>query len=208
MPVDPMQRLTQSGTPCSVQKRSGSVIKITSASMLVLLIGVFLSMPQVLAAREREVRVPWEELAPLVEGRDVETVLTNGVYVRGRAQKVLHRELEVRVKRTSDAAVIPKGETRIPRELLGALTVKSRKGPARVLLPPAMVFGVSLTLSRFTSIEDHVSSAVWYPIAIGTGIAGYLLGRRLDTQSMRIIVTPTHSQRSEVAERSDYETPE
>ncbi|MCL4850733.1 MAG: hypothetical protein KJZ78_05050 [Bryobacteraceae bacterium] len=190
MPVNPVQRWTQSGTLFSPQKRCRSVSKITSGSMLALLISVFLSMPQVLAAREREVRIPWEELAPLVEGRDVETVLTNGVYVRGRVQKVLFRELEVRVKGTSDAAVIPKGETRIPRELLVSLTVKSRKGPARVLLPPAMVFGVSLILSRFTSIEDHVSSAVWYPIAIGTGIAGYLLGRRVDTQHLRIIVAP------------------
>ncbi len=36
------------------------------------------------AGAPQEVTVRWEELAPLVEKRQIETVLANGVHIRGR----------------------------------------------------------------------------------------------------------------------------
>ncbi len=38
----------------------------------------------------KEVAVRWEELAPLVEKRQIETVLTNGVHIRGRVEQALY----------------------------------------------------------------------------------------------------------------------
>jgi hypothetical protein len=88
-----------------------------------------------LLAAEPEVRARWEELPALVEGRDVEMVLRNGVYVRGRAGEATPDALQVRVRKTSDPEVIPKGPTAIPREQVSVLTVRWRKGPARLRRP-------------------------------------------------------------------------
>jgi hypothetical protein len=89
---------------------------------------------QPVLAAEPEVCARWEELPALVEGRDVEMVLRNGVYVRGRAGEVTPEALPVRVRKTSDPAVIPKGPTAIPREQISVLTVRWRKGPGRFLM--------------------------------------------------------------------------
>ncbi|MCP5112852.1 MAG: hypothetical protein GY953_18650 [bacterium] len=151
------------------------------------------SVPTILAAREHEVRVAWEEVAPLVEGREVETVLKNGVHIRGRAQKVLAEELEIRVKRTSNATVVPKGVTRIPRDLLVVLTVKWKRRVARALLTPGVVVGGWLALGVLGVGGDSVNSAGALALSTGFGAAGYLLGDRIDAKRLRVVLVPRAS---------------
>lgn len=153
-----------------------------------------LSVAPALSAREKEVRARWEELAPLVERRDVETVLKNGVHVRGRAEKVLPEALEVRVKKTSDAAVIPKGRTRIPRELVTVLTVRWKQGPARFLLAPVVAAGVLVWLT-YRGVSPLVADSFhWEMIPIsggmvyGLGKVGHMIGSRIDQKRLRIVV--------------------
>ncbi len=78
------------------------------------------------------VTVRWEELA--LEKRQIETVLANGVHIRGRVEQVLPQALVVEVKRTSDPNLVPKGRTQVGRELVCCFTVRWRQGPARALL--------------------------------------------------------------------------
>ncbi len=160
---------------------------------LALLALVLLCVVPLLSAREKEVRARWEELAPLVERRDVETVLTNGVHVRGRAEKVLPDALEVRVKKTSDEAVIPKGRTRIPRELVTVLTVTWKQGPARFLLAPVVGAGgfvLLLYLGVFPDPDSYGWKVIpyWAAAGYGVGWVGYKLGAEIDLKRLRIVV--------------------
>jgi hypothetical protein len=144
-----------------------------------------------LSARDKEVHARWEELAPLVEKRDVETVLRNGVHVRGRAEKVLPDALEVRVTETSDAAVIPKGRTRIPREQFAVLTVTWKQGPARYLLPAALVVGLPYLLFPGLGIDNEaMGTAPLYALLSAVGTVGYLVGARIDGKRIRVVVVP------------------
>ncbi len=147
-----------------------------------------LCLPQRLAGGEKEVVARWEELAPLVERRDVEAVLANGVYVRGRALKVLPEALEVEVKKTSDAAVVPKGKTRIPRELLTVLRVRWKKRLARAVLTPAMYVGGGFVLALFHIGGEELSGIKGSAAAVALAAGGYLIGDRIDTKWMRITI--------------------
>ncbi len=141
------------------------------------------------AGAPKEVAVRWEELAPLVEKREIETVLTNGVHVRGRAEKVLPEALEVRVKKTSDAAVIPKGRTRIARELVTVLTVRWKGSLLRYMLAPAMGMGGPILFGSAGLIGEANPVAV-YGLLTVFAIAGYFVGDWLDTREMRLVLVP------------------
>ncbi len=119
-----------------------------------LLVMALLCVPPMLSAGEKEVQVRWEELSGLVERRDVEMVLTNGVHVRGRAERVLAEALEVRVKKTSDAAVIPQGLTPIPRGLVSAMTLRWKTRWARILLPVGLLFSLPYFLFLGLQIDS------------------------------------------------------
>jgi len=151
---------------------------------------LLLSVAPVLSAREKEVHARWEELAPLVERRDVETVLTNGVHVRGRAERVLPDALEVRVKKTSDAAAIPKGRTRIPRELVSVLTARWKTHGGRALLTPTLPIAAGYSLALLHIGADEYGTKGGYGLLIGFATAGYLVGDRIDRKSMRVVLVP------------------
>ena len=68
---------------------------------------------------------------------------------------MLPEALEVRVKKTSDAAVIPKGRTRIPREQPAVLTVRWKRSSLRYVLAPAMGWGVGILFARLGVISEH-----------------------------------------------------
>jgi hypothetical protein len=144
-------------------------------------------------AAEPEVRARWEDLPALVEGRDVEMVLRNGVYVRGRAGEVTPNALRVRVKKTSDPAVIPKGPTPIPREEVSVLTVRWRKGSARVLMTLGMGAGTYYLLALPFGVDgdamiDALGSAGAAATYGGFYVAGYMIGRMIDAKRMRVVV--------------------
>ncbi|HXG34566.1 MAG TPA: hypothetical protein VNJ11_14465 [Bryobacteraceae bacterium] len=141
------------------------------------------------AGAPEEVTVRWEELAPLVEKRQIETVLANGVHIRGRVEQVLPEALVVQVKRTSDPNLVPKGRTRVARELLSSFTVRWRQGPARALLAVGLPFAI---LSFLGAVG--VATAELNPVAANLtflGVApvvGYLLGAEIDTKSLRVML--------------------
>jgi hypothetical protein len=67
-----------------------------------------LSEAPALGAREREVVVSWERLAPLVEQREIEMELAEGVCLRGRILRLLPEGLELFVTETPEPALVPK----------------------------------------------------------------------------------------------------
>ncbi|HXG33911.1 MAG TPA: hypothetical protein VNJ11_11135 [Bryobacteraceae bacterium] len=139
------------------------------------------------AGAPKEVTARWEELAPLVEKREIETVLANGVHIRGRAEQVLPEALVVEIKRTSDPNLVPKGRTRVARESVSVLTVRWKRPLARILLPAALFFlgqaawsGVSAAAGREPGeAEAYVATLLWT-------IAGYGIGDVVDRRRLTI----------------------
>jgi hypothetical protein len=178
----------------------GAERSVAPGRAVALLATALLGVAPALSAREKKVQVrvqaPWEELAPFVERRDIETVLTNGVYLRGRAEQVLPDALEVQVKKTSDVALVPRGRGRIPRELVTVLTVKWKTRRARAVLTPVMAVAlpyavfVTLVFGMGVDTDDLGGAVTSIPLLIGSATVGYLLGDRIDTKWMRVIVDP------------------
>jgi hypothetical protein len=141
------------------------------------------------AGATKEVAVRWEELAPLVEKREIETVLANGVHIRGRVEQVLPEALVVRVKRTSDPNLVPKGRTRVARELVRALETKWRRATARAVLTPLGTWLLWHALLRTGAVDEETVGAGQAILiyAVG-GTAGYLLGWRIDQRRLLIKV--------------------
>lgn len=150
---------------------------------------------QAASDREQEVRANWADLPALVEGRDIDTVLRNGVHIRGRVAKVHDQALEVRVKHTSDPGSIPTGRAQVPREQLAVLSVRWKSGPARYLLAPALAVGVPLLLGVAHIGADEVGLAGGYTIVAASGLGGYLIGAKIDTKRVRVVIVNGPPQR-------------
>jgi hypothetical protein len=136
-----------------------------------------------LAGAPKEVAVRWEELAPLVQKREIETVLANGVHIRGRVEQVLPEALVVEVKRTSDPNLVPKGHTRVARELVSALTVRWKQGPARALLAIAGLYGLPLLFAASgVASAEELGTAGSLAVASAGAAIGYVMGSELDAR--------------------------
>lgn len=141
------------------------------------------------AGAPREVSVRWEELAPLVEKREIETVLANGVHIRGRVEQVLAEALVVNVKRTSDPNLVPKGHTRVARELVSELTVRWKQGPARAVLAVAGWFGLPfLIFASGAASPEELRTAGSLAVASAGAAIGYVMGSDLDARCLRVRV--------------------
>lgn len=170
------------GRECRAERRH-----LCQAALAVIFV---LCLPEALESREKEAVATWEQLGPLVESREIETVLTSGVYVRGRVLKVLPEALDVEVKKSSDRAAIPKGQTRIGRELLSVLTVRWKRRVARAILTPTFGAFCVLCWPALLLDEDGGSTPVGLAFVAASATVGYLLGDRIDRRRMRVILAP------------------
>lgn len=162
-----------------------------SRSRMVWVAPVALLWAAPLLGAPKEVAVRWEELAPLVEKREIETVLTNGVHLRGRVEQVLPEALVVKVKRTSDPDLVPKGHTRIARDLVSELTVRWKRPLARILLPVAFYFAGQLGWSAASSgVGREPGNAEMYVVTVLSSIAGYAIGDVLDRRRLAVRIIP------------------
>lgn len=147
------------------------------------------------AARERPlVEASWEELPPLLEGREIETVLLDGVRVRGRVVKVVADSIGMKVSKSSDPRQ-PRGERQIRRELFGLIRVKLTKGPVRALLAVAGIGGaLGIMSAKYSPVPEGASAAgmifVGTGLPIALGVIGYHLGARVDDKSFDVRIIP------------------
>ncbi len=131
------------------------------------------------------VTVRWEELAPLVEKRQIETVLANGVHIRGRVEQVLPQALVVEVKRTSDPNLVPKGP-----HAGGAGAGLLLHGPlASGTRPSTAGHRFTLAIPYFVSKVGDLNPPAASVAVLGVAPAavGYLVGAEIDTRSLRVI---------------------
>jgi hypothetical protein len=144
--------------------------------------------PAMIAATEVELR--WDELSPMITGKEVALVLPNGAALRGEAVAVRDEGLVMVVKRTSDRRLQPKGQATIPREQVKLLELRRPRGAAgRIAMTIVGAFG-GLTLGAllaYTATDG--AAAAWATfVGIGTGgaVLGYYAGDEIDRRTTRI----------------------
>ena len=136
------------------------------------------------------------EVPALVEGRNIDTVLRDGLHVKGKVTAVTPEGLQIRVTSTSDPLRMRTGARELAKERLTTIQmVTGRKGLARAVLSPLLAltgFGVVVFVSAEvwgeTSTGGTAAALVVFP-AIGA-VAGYALGARLDRNLLIIHVIP------------------
>ena len=160
---------------------------------------VLLLAPATFAATEVELR--WDELSPMITGKEVALVLPNGAAVRGEAIAVRTDGLVMVVKRTSDKKLQPKGQATIPREQVKLLDLRRpRSAAGRIALTIVGAFG-GMTLGALLAVTviDNVAAAVvtYLGMAVGGAVLGYYTGDEIDrrTTRIKIVEVPTMSTR-------------
>src|SRR5438270_10270081 len=109
-------------------------MKRTQTAWLLLLITMMITaVPGQLAAESKVIQLRWEELSPIISGKEVEFVLPDGTLLHGDIINVEADSLAINVKKTSDKTNHPKGPTSVARSSISALDVTKTTIHGRVI---------------------------------------------------------------------------
>lgn len=177
-------------------------------SFIAMVVGICLLAGTPLTAKQNVQRAPspgvktislqWEDLAPLVAGREVEIVLSDGTKVRGDVYAVQEDRLVMDVKKTSNKRVYPKGQQSIERASIPSLNLRNKTIRWRVIATTAgIVVGAFAAILTYCATDSEALSwAVWTGVPIGLHVAA----RPADVQVTRIDIAPSRT--------ADFQAPE
>ena len=156
----------------------------------------FLLTQSLSAADPKELSLRWSELEPAVAGGKVRIVLPNGPRIEGRVVAVEPQALRIRITKTSDRNVHPKGETLIPRTAVSVVQVVrfgvrwrifgTVTGP--LLVAAAGASAAALGIGRVEGLGKSIG--VGLALYGGAGVGGYYLGKRADRHVAIIRIVP------------------
>ena len=107
------------------------------------------------AGEPRQLQLKWSELGPRIEDRKVALVLPGGTYVEGKVQRVVPDGMWLRVSKTSDRQVQPKGSHLIPRPSVSMLQVTEYGKLGRLLVTAGAVAAVAGLVEIHIVAEDR-----------------------------------------------------
>jgi hypothetical protein len=136
------------------------------------------------AANDRVVRVPWDDISPLVIGHTVKVPLPNSNSVKGEVVAVHPNEISILVTKTSDSVAYPEGQITIPRSSI--TTLEFTKGTIRWRVI-GTISGVVGGLFLGTALAFSTGgAAAFLLVPLGGSGIGHFLGRDADLQITRI----------------------
>jgi hypothetical protein len=144
-------------------------------------------------------QVKWPDLAAVILNKTVSVALADGAIVTGEAMGVESDALVVRVTKTSDAALHPKGALRISRPNLHVLELHTKRHVFRAILTPvggvigfAGGAGAAIGIQGGIFGNEHQGAAVGALIGITAGgtVAGYFIGNSADRHTTTIEIVP------------------
>jgi hypothetical protein len=144
-------------------------------------------------AQSNPVELKWSELSPVIMRQDVEMSLP-GATIRGEVISVRDDALVVDVEKTTDSKSMPKGNALIPRASVTLLKVIRAPGRGGRTMGTTVGVISGLTIGGYTAGTTANSPGTGIPIflavASGIAIAGYFLGKKLDSKTTLIRVVP------------------
>lgn len=152
----------------------------------------------------RRLQFPWNELGPRITGRKVALVLPDGTHIEGKVRKVEPEALRLKVSKTSDRKVLPKGERLVPRQSVSLLRVTEYRKRGRLLVTTgALAVTAGIVAATYPDLYEGtvvvVVPAVTAAGLVGAGLGGYFAGKRLDKTVTEIQVLPDPPPRVEPA---------
>lgn len=145
------------------------------------------------AAQEREFRLAWGDLKPLIEGQEIALTLPDSTHIQGKATAVRTDSLVVDVRKTSNTNLHPKGEAMIPRSSVFTIEAKKlRKGST--IAKFAGWVGGSVAGSAIGGAAGGLAGDIAGSAAGGE--LGEAAGRRLGRNSTIIWIIPVNINRA------------
>ncbi len=123
--------------------------------------------------------------------------MPDGTVVSGKAMAVEPDALVVKIHESTDRAVYPKGQLRVPRSTLKMLELRTKSKHFRVIgtvlgaaggLVCGAVAGLAASGGILSNDHDTRAAAVFLGISAGGTTAGYLVGNALDQRSTAILI--------------------
>jgi len=152
---------------------------------------VALSHSLLWAGEPRQLQLKWSELGPRIDDRKVALVLSGGTYIEGKVQRVVPDGVWLRISKTSDPQLQPKGSHLIPRPYVTMLQVTDYRVLGRVLVTAGAVAAVAGVVAATNPDVSEGPGIVAIPVIasagiIGAAVAGYHAGKKLDKRVTEI----------------------
>ncbi len=155
------------------------------------------------AVPEKQIDVRWSQLEAFLKKGDflrqgkAMLALRSGAIVEGQIQGMHSDELVLQVSKSSEKKAYPKGRLSLPRDsVLTIRLTRNKSAKGRVIGTIAGIVGGSAIAGAVALSQPDDGSAgdaarvgvlgLW----VGTGVAGYYLGRSMDRETTLIRVLP------------------
>ena len=156
---------------------------------------IALAACQARAREPQKLRLKWEELNPQIAGKKVEFVLPDGTHAQGEVGAVEAAGIRMKITKTSNRKVQPKGNQLVPRQSVAFLRFTERRGWGRLIGTVAGI-GAAAAIVGAQDIDIYegplviLVPAVAVVGAAGCGVAGYYTGRAIDKRITEITIVP------------------
>jgi hypothetical protein len=155
-----------------------------TALLIVLLVG----FSGQLVGESKTLMLRWEQLAPMVAGKEIELYLSDGTRLRGEALAVRTETFVMDVENTSNKVRYSKGPAEIPRPEVSSVNLIQRTIRWRLLATPAIgLAGAALGGAATNGHNREGLPLITIPASIA---AGYFLGKHMDTHVTKITIYP------------------
>jgi hypothetical protein len=136
-------------------------------------------------------QLKWGELGPRVGHKKVSMELPGGVYIEGKVMEIEPNGLRLKISKTSDRAVQPKGEHLIPRQSVSVLHITEYHKLGRLLgTLGAAAAAAGIAAASYPDLyEGPAVIAVPAVVAAGTAgaaVGGYYIGKKIDRWEVEI----------------------
>ncbi|MCE5306797.1 MAG: hypothetical protein LLG20_04070 [Acidobacteriales bacterium] len=145
-------------------------------------------------APAEELRLHWNELAPVVTGKKVWMPVGGKAKIVGTVEAVEPASLRVQVTKTSDRKAYPKGLVSIPRSEISSIQVNKPAGHKGLIIGTVAGIGIAaaagatigaISRNEGTSDPPVLAAAIAGPIAIGLAV-GWLIDKAAHRGGKRV----------------------
>lgn len=146
-------------------------------------------------APSKQAQLKWEELDARIANKKVAFVLPDGTHVAGKVIGVQPDGLRMKVSKSSNRQVQPKGRQLIPRQSISVLQVTDYRKLGRLLgTTGAIAAAAGIVAAQNIDLYEGPAIIIVPAIAaagtVGAGIGGYYVGKAFDKRVTEIRVMP------------------
>ena len=162
-----------------------------------MMVALLLCMSQglVWSKEPQQLRLKWGELGSRLTKQKVALVLPDGTHIEGKAIAVEEAGLRMKVSKTSNRSVQPKGRHLIPRPSRSVLRVTGYRKIGRLLgTTGALAIAGAIVATNYPDLYEGpvviIVPAVVAGGMVGAAVGGYYTGKAFDKRVTEIRIEP------------------